>query len=165
MWNKKEMSQLDATLTKVPLTLTFALDIWPWIFKVKLYFGNGRPIVMERKGRETIGCPNVKHQGNESSGCCADWGTFDIDLPWPWPLTLNCQGQIVSQEWEAQSHATKGTGVDRMPWCETLRKWVIRTQRWLGYFWPLPVTLNFEGQIVSREWEARLSWNDRDGSQ
>ena len=25
MWNKKEMSQLDATLTRVPLTLTFEL--------------------------------------------------------------------------------------------------------------------------------------------
>ena len=37
MWNKKEMSQLDATLTKVPLTLTFNFDLWPLIFKVKLY--------------------------------------------------------------------------------------------------------------------------------
>ena len=42
MWDKKEMSQLDATLTRVPLTLTFDLDVWPWIFKVKLYLGNGR---------------------------------------------------------------------------------------------------------------------------
>ena len=27
-----------------------------------------------------------------------------------------------------------------------------------------PLTLNFHGQIVSRELEARLSWNERDGS-
>ena len=33
MWNKEEMSQLDATLTRVHLTLTFDL----FIFKVKLY--------------------------------------------------------------------------------------------------------------------------------
>ena len=54
------MSQLDVALTGVPLTLTFDFDIWPWILKVKLYLGNGRP---------------------------------------------DC-------------HRTKGTGVDRMPWCE-----------------------------------------------
>ena len=52
--------------------------LWPWIFKVKLYFGNGSP---------------------------------------------DC-------------HGTKGTGVDRMPWCETLRKWVNWMWRWLGYLWP-----------------------------
>ena len=42
MWNKKEMTQLDATLTRVPLTMNFDLDLWPWIFKVKLYLGNLR---------------------------------------------------------------------------------------------------------------------------
>ena len=59
------------------LTLTFDLDLWPWIFKVKLYLGNGR------------------------SDC----------------------------------HGTKGTGVDRMPWCETLREWVNYVLCWLGYLW------------------------------
>ena len=29
----------------------------------------------------------------------------------------------------------------------------------------LPLTLNFQGQIVSQEWEARMSWNERDVSQ
>ena len=58
-----------------PWPLTFDLDIWPWIFKVKLYLGNGRP---------------------------------------------DC-------------HRTKGRGVDRMPWSETLRKRVNWTLRWLGY--------------------------------
>ena len=42
MWNKKEMTQLDATLTRVPFTLTFHLDLWPWISKVKLYLRNGK---------------------------------------------------------------------------------------------------------------------------
>ena len=64
--------------------------ISPWIFKVKLYLGNGRP---------------------------------------------NC-------------HGTKGTGVNRMPSCETLRKWINWTLHWLGYFWPIPFTLKFEGQIT-----------------
>ena len=52
----------------------------------------GGPIVMERKGQESIGCPDVKHWGNESTGCCADWGIFDLDF----------YGQIVSREWEAR---------------------------------------------------------------
>ena len=30
--------------------------------------------------------------------------------------------------------------------------------------WPWPMTLNFQRQIVSQEWEAWLSWNERDGS-
>ena len=82
MWNKKEISQVDTTLTRVLLTLTFNLDLRPWLLKVKLYLGNG--------------CPYC--------------------------------------------HGTKGTGVDRMPWCETLRKWVNWTLRWLGYLWPWPLT-------------------------
>ena len=106
MWNKKEMSQLDATLTRVPWTLTFDFHLWPWILKVKLYLGNGRP----------------------------------------------------------DSHGTEGTGVDGIPWCETLRKLVNRTLCWLGYLWPWPLILNFQGQIVSLEWEVRLSWSERDRS-
>ena len=48
-----------------------------------------------------VGPIDVKQKGNESTGCCIDWSTFDLHL-WPWPLTLNFQGQIVSREWEAQ---------------------------------------------------------------
>ena len=29
---------------------------------------------------------------------------------------------------------------------------------------PLTLTLNFQGQIVSQEWEAQLLWNEREGS-
>ena len=50
-----------------------------------------------------------------------------------------------------------------MPWCETLRKWVNWTLHWLGYFWPWLLTLNVQDQIVSREWEARMSWKEGDG--
>ena len=35
-----------------------------------------------------------------------------------------------------QTCGMKGTGVDRMPWCETLRKWVNWMLHWLGYHWP-----------------------------
>ena len=51
-------------------------------------------------------------------------------------------------------------------WCETKRNWVNRMLRWIGYLWPWPwpLTWNFQSQIVSQEWEAQLSWNERDGS-
>ena len=83
--NQKGMSQLDATLTNVPLILTFDLDLWPWISMVKFYLGNGGP---------------------------------------------DC-------------HGTKGAGVDRMPWCETTRKWVNWTLRWLG-----PFNLDFRFSLI-----------------
>ena len=54
---KKEMSQLDAMLTRVPFTLTFDLEL----SKSNRISGMGGLIVMERKGRESIGCPDVKH--------------------------------------------------------------------------------------------------------
>ena len=102
MWNKKEMSELDAMLTRVPLTLTFDLDLWPWIFKVKLYLGNGRP---------------------------------------------DC-------------HGMKGMGVDRMRWCETLRKWDNWMLCWLGYLWPwifkVKLYLGIGGLIVM-EWKGQES--------
>ena len=134
--------------------------LWPWIFKVKLYLGNGRP-----------DCHGTKRTGVDRMPWCetlrkwVNWTLRWLGYLWPWPLTLNFQGQIVSQEWEPDCHGKKGTRVDRMPRCETLKKWVKRTLRWLGYLWPLLLTLNFQGQIVSREWETWLSWNERAGSQ
>ena len=59
MWNKKEMSQLDATLTRVPLTLTFDLESW----RSNCISGMAGPIVMERKGWELVdGTPWCKTQ-------------------------------------------------------------------------------------------------------
>ena len=77
------MSQLDATLTRVPLTLTFDLDLWPWIVKVKLYFGNERPDCHGMKGTGVYRMPWYETLKNEATGCCADWVTSDLDL-WPW---------------------------------------------------------------------------------
>ena len=61
MWNKKEMGQLDATLTVYilpwPLILTFDLEF----SKSNHIFGVGGPIVMERNVRGQIGCPDMKH--------------------------------------------------------------------------------------------------------
>ena len=57
MWNKKEMSQLDATPTRVPLTLTFDLEN----SRSNCISGMGGSIVMERKGLESLECPDVKH--------------------------------------------------------------------------------------------------------
>ena len=59
MWNKKEMSQKDATLTRGPwpLTLTFDLEN----SRSNCISGMGGSIVMERKRQESLGCPVVKH--------------------------------------------------------------------------------------------------------
>ena len=35
---------------------------------------------MERKGQESRGCPDVKYYRNEKAGCCADWGTSDLEF-------------------------------------------------------------------------------------
>ena len=59
-----------------PLTLNFDLEF----SRSNCISGMGGPIVMEWKGRESTGCPDVKHYGNESTGCCADWGTFDLEF-------------------------------------------------------------------------------------
>ena len=204
------MSQRDATLTRVPLTLTFD-DLLPWIFKVRLYLGNGRPDCHGSKGMGVVRIPwyetlrkwvnwtlcwlgylwpwifKVKlYLGNGRPNCHGRKGTGVDRMPccetqrkwvhwtlrwlvylWPWPLTFDLEfwkSKIVSLNGWPDCHGTKGTGVDWMPWCETLRKWVNWMLCWLGYLWPWPLTLNFEGQIVSREWEAQLSWNERDGS-
>ena len=53
---QKEMSQLDATLTRVPLTLTFDLEN----SRSNCISGMGGLIVMERKQQESLGCPDVK---------------------------------------------------------------------------------------------------------
>ena len=53
----QEVSQLDAVLTGVPLTLTFDLEF----SRSNCISGIGGPIVMEQKGRESITCPDVKH--------------------------------------------------------------------------------------------------------
>ena len=96
MWNKKEISQLDATLTRVPLTLTFDLEF----SRSNYILGMGGPIVMEWKGWESIGCADVKHYRNEAIGCCADWGTFDLEfskvklyLGIGGPIVTECKGQ------------------------------------------------------------------------
>ena len=74
MWTKMERSQLDVTLTRVPLTFDLEFS------RSNCISGMGGQIVMERKGRESIGCPDVKHYGNEPTGCCAYWGTFDLEF-------------------------------------------------------------------------------------
>ena len=47
---QKEMNRLDATLTRVPLTLTFGIEF----SRSNCISGMGGPIAMERKGQESI---------------------------------------------------------------------------------------------------------------
>ena len=127
MWNKKEMSQLDATMNKVPLTFTFDLDLWPWIFKVNLYFGNGRP-----------DCHGMKGTGVDRMPWCetlqkwVNWMLCWLGFLWPWIFKV----KLYLRNGRPDCHGTKRTGVHRMPWCETLQKWVNWMLRWLGYLWP-----------------------------
>ena len=159
MWNKRKWVNWMLPWLGYLWPLTFDLDLWAWIFEVKLYLRNGRP-----------DCHGTKRQRVEMMPWCdilRKWGNWTLrwlGYLWPWPLTLNFQGKIASWEWEARLSWTKGTRVDRMPWCEIQRKWVNWTLRWLGYLWHWTLTLNFYGQILSWEWEARWSWNERDGS-
>ena len=151
MWNKKEMSQLDATLIRVPLILTFDLEF----SRSNCISRFGGPIVMERKGTGVDRMPWCETQWK-----WVKWMLRWLGYLWPWIFKV----KLYLRNGRSDCHRTKGTGVDRMTWCETLRKWVNWTLCWLEYLWPWHLTLNFQGQIVSREWEARLSWNERDGS-
>ena len=136
-------------------TFDLDLDLWPWIFKVKLYLGNGRPNCHGMKGMGVDRMPWY-----ETLQKWVDWTLSWLGYLWPWIFKV----KLYFRNERPDCHRTKGTGVDRMPWCETIRKWVNWTLRWLGYLWTWSLTLNSQGQIVSREWEARLSWNERDGS-
>ena len=151
MWNKKEMSLMDATLTRIPLTLTFDLEF----SRSNCISGMGGLIVMERKGRESLGCPDVKYQGNESTGCCADWGIFDLNL---WPSRLNCitgmGGSIVMER----------KGRESIGWPD-VKYWGNDSTGCCADCVSLTLTFNLQGKIVSREWEARLPWNERDRRQ
>ena len=82
----------------------------------------------------------------------------------PWPLTLNFQGQIVSWEWEARLSWNEGNGsqLDALMWnSEEMSQ---QDAALTGVPLTFILTLNFQGQIVSQEWEVWLSWNERDGS-
>ena len=129
MWNKKEMNWLDAVLTRVPLTLTFDLDLWPWIFKVKLYLRSGRPECHGMKGTGVDGMPWCKIIRK-----WVNWMLHWLGYLWPWPLTFKVK--LYYGNGRPHCCGTKGTGVDRMSWCETLRKWVNWMLHWLGYLWP-----------------------------
>ena len=131
MWNKKEISQLDATLTRVLLTLTFDFHLWPWISKVKLYLGNGRPDSHGTEGTGVDGIPWFESLRKWVNWMLCWLGTFDLDL-WPWIFKVKLH--LVNGR--SNCHGAKGTGVDRMSWCETLKKWVNWTLCWLGYLWP-----------------------------
>ena len=82
------------------------------------------------------GCSNWwETKKNESAGCYAEKGTFDLDL-WPWIFKVN----LYLGNGRPDCHGMKGMGVNMMPWSEILRLWVNWMLRWLGYLWPWPLT-------------------------
>ena len=145
---QKEMSQLDAMLTRVLLTSNFDLDLWPWIFKVKLYLGNGRP-----------DCHGTKGTGVDRMPWCeilrkwVSWTLHWLGYLSPWRLTFKVK--LYHGNGRPDGHGTRGTGADRMNWCEILREWV----NWTGAY--LTLTVDLQGQIISREWEARSPWDTK----
>ena len=144
MWNKKEMSQLDGMLTRVPLTLT--LNIWPWIFMVKLYLSNGRPDCHAMKGTGVDRMP-----GCETLRKWVNWMLRWMGYLWPWIFKV----KLDLGNRRTDCHGTKGTGVDRMPWCKTLWQWVN---------WTLTLTFDLEfsrsncilgmGGLIVMEWKG-----------
>ena len=60
---------------------------------------------------EMVGSVDVKQKENESAGCYAGWGTFDLEFLW-----MGLQGQIwnllyLSQKW-SDCHGTKSKHID-----------------------------------------------------
>ena len=80
---------------------------WPWIKVTKLlkWVDSLRKILNPFSAAKhyichilrMIGPIDVKQKGDESTGCYADKGPFDLDL-WPWIF----YGQIVFREWKAR---------------------------------------------------------------
>ena len=111
----------------------FDLDLWPWMFKVKLYLGNRRPDCHGTKGTGVDRMPWCETLRKWVNWTLRWLGYFDLDL-WPWIFKV----KLYLGNSRPDCHGTKGTGVNRMPWCETLRKWVNWMLRWLGYLLPRP---------------------------
>ena len=115
----------------------FDLDVWPWIFKIKLFLGNGRPDCHGTKGMgvdRMIWCETLMKSVN--------WTLPWQGYLWPWPLIFKVK--LYHGNGRPNCHGTIGTGVDRMTWCETLRKWVNWMLHWLGYLWPWPLTFKIK---------------------
>ena len=118
MSNKNKMSQLDAMLTRVPLTLTVLEK-----FCQNSFFSNfWRKIVDQFSAVEhyichilgMVGPIDVKQKGDESTGCYTDPGTIDLTFDlvlWPWIFNV----ELYLGNGRPDCHGTKGTGVVRMP--------------------------------------------------
>ena len=85
-------------------------------------------------------CHGTKETGVDRMPWCEiltkwdNWMLRWLGYLWPWPLTFKVK--LYLGNGRPKCHGTKGTGVDRMTWCQTLRKWVNWMLRWLGYLWP-----------------------------
>ena len=136
---------------------TFDLDLWPWIFKVKLYLGNGRPDCHGTKGTGVDRMPWSKKVWK-----WVDWALRWLGYLWPLPLTFKVK--LYHGNGRPDCHGTKGTGVDRMTWCETLRKWVNWMLRWVGYLWPWPLTFKVKLYLGNGRPDShgtKGTWDDR----
>ena len=156
-----------------------------WIFSIRSSVELSRPVVVHRHGHlPHMGLPMGQKLVKSGSTWARLWLTHISETP-GWictirssmelsrpvvvqhhghlTLTLDFQGQILKilylRNGRADWHGTKGMWIDRMldPHCDF--------ELWPH---PWPLTLDFQGQIfkvVTQEWDARLTWNERDVSQ
>ena len=147
MWNKKEMSQLDATLTRVPLTLTFHLEfsrsncisgmglkghIWNLLYLNQKWFH-----CHKTKGKHIYWMLGIK------------WGHWVWPCPWPWPwiFKVNCGICYISAKNGLLPRNEKQT-------CQLK----FRPQMGpLGLILAMTLTLNYQGQLwnllyLSQKW-------------
>ena len=100
MWNTTEMSQLDAALTGVPLTLNFQSQIVSREWEARLSWN-------KRDGDRMPWCGTLRKW--------VKWTLHWLGYLWPWILMVKlCLGNG-----RPDCHRTKGTGVDSMSWCKT----------------------------------------------
>ena len=91
--------------------------LWPWIFKVKLYLGNGRPDCHGMKGTGVNRMPWCKRPRKWVNWTLHWLGYLYLDL-WPWIFKV----KLYLGTGRPDCHGTIGARIDRMPWCETLYK-------------------------------------------
>ena len=135
--------------------------------KLSLYI----PLVMLSTIWGMGGPIDVSQKGNGSTGCYADYGTFDLDL---WPLIFH--GQIVSLEWDFRvksgicylsklTTTTKKTV--RLPWnkIQTYRLNARPQLRSSALTLAMTLSLHFQCQIwnfvISQPKMVRLPWNKK----
>ena len=128
--------------------------LWPWPLTLSnCISGIGGPIVMEWKGRESIGCPDVKHYGNESTGCCADWGTFDFEFSRSNCISGMGGSNVMERKWQESLGCPDVKHNDYV----TLRQRILLPTGWLKMLaFPSTRLVAIENSWDSQSWGGKI---------